>query len=231
MEIKIEKTFIGDFGIPLTLFCMNDKDPETYAKQFFRTGIEENDNFMIKDYGKYRGVNFVWQVMMDAKPEDIRKFFKSKDLFGHVDNFREEGKSTWQWKPVIRSNITEFVYDDIVKLLEKGIKLEINGNSGRIGIREGAYHFVGMEWFKAAYIQCYNEDNGIKKDCFITTAVCDSFGKADDCYELTTFLMKFKKVEINYFLQIIDDRKSDESFKQPLNDERLLIHFIITTVD
>ena len=23
--------------------------------------------------------------------------------------------------------------------------------------------------------------------CFITTAVCDNFGKADDCYELTTF--------------------------------------------
>ena len=23
--------------------------------------------------------------------------------------------------------------------------------------------------------------------CFITTAVCDSFGKADDCYELTAF--------------------------------------------
>ena len=26
-----------------------------------------------------------------------------------------------------------------------------------------------------------------KPGCFITTAVCDSFGKADDCYELTAF--------------------------------------------
>lgn len=26
-----------------------------------------------------------------------------------------------------------------------------------------------------------------QNNCFITTAVCDSFGKADDCYELTTF--------------------------------------------
>lgn len=28
-----------------------------------------------------------------------------------------------------------------------------------------------------------NQNNG----CFITTAVCDNFGKSDDCYELTTF--------------------------------------------
>ena len=27
----------------------------------------------------------------------------------------------------------------------------------------------------------------VKKNCFITTAVCDNFGKADDCYELTMF--------------------------------------------
>ena len=32
-----------------------------------------------------------------------------------------------------------------------------------------------------------NEYYKNKKVCFITTAVCDSFGKSDDCYELTTF--------------------------------------------
>lgn len=32
-----------------------------------------------------------------------------------------------------------------------------------------------------------DDDNGGKVGCFITTAVCDSFGKPDDCYELTTF--------------------------------------------
>lgn len=32
-----------------------------------------------------------------------------------------------------------------------------------------------------------NEYYKNKKACFITTAVCDSFGKSDDCFELTTF--------------------------------------------
>lgn len=32
-----------------------------------------------------------------------------------------------------------------------------------------------------------NKSNKKKDGCFITTAVCDSFGKADDCYELTMF--------------------------------------------
>ena len=33
-----------------------------------------------------------------------------------------------------------------------------------------------------------NQSNGSKDEgCFITTAVCDSFGKPDDCFELTTF--------------------------------------------
>ena len=32
-----------------------------------------------------------------------------------------------------------------------------------------------------------NNNNSNNNDCFITTAVCDSFGKADDCYELMMF--------------------------------------------
>ncbi|MBR6712781.1 MAG: hypothetical protein IKI76_07295 [Selenomonadaceae bacterium] len=37
--------------------------------------------------------------------------------------------------------------------------------------------------------QQQNQPNAQQNDegCFITTAVCGSFGKADDCYELTTF--------------------------------------------
>lgn len=36
--------------------------------------------------------------------------------------------------------------------------------------------------------QQQNQSNTPKDEgCFITTAVCDSFGKSDDCYELTTF--------------------------------------------
>lgn len=46
----------------------------------------------------------------------------------------------------------------------------------------------------AGYVQAFKDrvDRGEKdkpkpSSCFITTAVCDNFGKADDCYELTTF--------------------------------------------
>lgn len=59
MQVNIEKDFIGTSGMPLTLFCMNNKDPEEFARGFFRTGFKENDNFVIEDNGHYRGVNFV----------------------------------------------------------------------------------------------------------------------------------------------------------------------------
>lgn len=193
MEVRIEKNFIGKSGMPLTLFCMNNNDPEEFAKGFFRTGFfrpgyEDSDNFMIEDNGRYRGVNFVWQVMKNATPEDVRKYSKNTLFYGNTVNFRDDKRDTWNWdSPWIKPIITDTVRRDIVDLLEKGIELEINGRRGRIGVNEGIYHFVGMKWFKIAYVKCYNEDNGIKEGCFVTTAVCDSFGKPDDCYELTAF--------------------------------------------
>lgn len=47
-----------------------------------------------------------------------------------------------------------------------------------------------MSWDKAAMIQEAKYRTGQEERpslCFITTAVCNNFGKADDCYELTTF--------------------------------------------
>ena len=44
-------------------------------------------------------------------------------------------------------------------------------------------------------------------------------------------VMILKKDGMNYLFQVIDDRKFDESFKQPLNDERLLINFAMSIVD
>lgn len=69
-------------------------------------------------------------------------------------------------------------------MIEKGIELEINSRRGIIDTYAGAIHFFGIEW---SYIKCYNEDNGIKGGCFITTAVYENFGKSDDCFELTMF--------------------------------------------
>lgn len=46
-------------------------------------------------------------------------------------------------------------------------------------------------WDRAAATKEFQYRTGLderpSKGCFITTAVCDSFGKADDCYELTAF--------------------------------------------
>ena len=48
----------------------------------------------------------------------------------------------------------------------------------------------GNEDAKKALDNLINSNNSLlnfKKGCFITTAVCDSFNKPDDCYELTMF--------------------------------------------
>ena len=47
----------------------------------------------------------------------------------------------------------------------------------------------GSGYDRAAAIKEAEYRTGRKErpPCFITTAVCDSFGKADDCYELTAF--------------------------------------------
>ena len=46
-------------------------------------------------------------------------------------------------------------------------------------------------WDRAAATKEFQYRTGLderpSKGCFITTAVCESFGKADDCYELTAF--------------------------------------------
>lgn len=187
MNIKIEKTFIGSSGIPLTLFCVNNENPVSFAKRFFKTGFKENDNFVIKDNSNYRGKNIVWQAMMDAKPEDIRKYCRNSIIFGHTKNLRDDNKGTWKWDPIIKLNLIAMIRSDIAEFLQKGIELEVNGLRGTLNANEGAYHFVGMDWIKEAYIQCYNEDNGIKEGCFVTTAVCNSLSKSDDCFELTAF--------------------------------------------
>lgn len=190
--ILIEKTFIGESGMLLTLHSMNRRDPEDFAKSFFKTGFQENDNFIVQDDGNYRGTNFVWQVMMNATKEDIRRYFKTS-FINRVDSFRDDYRGTWKWgstaakSNMIKVNMIEIARRDIVAFLEKGIEMELNGYRGKIGTRDGIYHFVGMDWFKQAYIQCYNEDNGIKEGCFITTAVCNNLGKSDDCFELMTF--------------------------------------------
>lgn len=67
-----------------------------------------------------------------------------------------------------------------------------NGNCGLTTDREKAKYYFSLA---AEYGQIYgknqlkeiNNASASSSSCFITTAVCNSFGKPDDCYELTSF--------------------------------------------
>ena len=200
MEAKINKIFVGNSGIPLTLISINNKKPSVFEKEFSRLGLHTYDYFITQDNGIYRGVNFAWQAMIQCTVDDIRKLYKKwyesetdsevKNIF--AKKFLDEKKEIYfhkecTWEKVGRESFVTAINKDkdLLDLLEKGIRMEIDGNPAWIKITDGAYHFVGLDWIKTAYEKCYKEDN--PGDCFITTAVCDSFGKADDCYELTTF--------------------------------------------
>jgi len=103
-----------------------------------------------------------------------------------MNNFRDEsGVLKWENHKDV---YFEIVRKNIVNLLEKEIYFDVDGHNEMINCYSGAIHFVCMGWFKDAYVQCYNKDNDIKDEgCFVTTAVCENFGKPDDCYELTAF--------------------------------------------
>ena len=200
MEAKINKVFIEKWEIPLTLISINDKPPAVFEQEFSKAGLQKHDFFISKFYGDYVGVNLVWQAMMQLKPEELRNYYKScyksedseiKDACTETFDFNEKGEvhfgknDTWEKKG--RSFFKTQIYDELSELLEEGIEFKIDEKPLQIDSFAGVYHFIGLEWIKSAYTKCYNEDNGIKEGCFITTAVCDNFNKPDDCYELTTF--------------------------------------------
>ena len=74
-----------------------------------------------------------------------------------------------------RSNALE-VFEHVRPLLQ------IASRSEDHQVREGAQYVLRQ--IQEAEKDIRQQQNN---SCFITTAVCDSFGKADDCYELTTF--------------------------------------------
>lgn len=58
--------------------------------------------------------------------------------------------------------------------------LQIATRSSNKGTRDGARNLLQQ-------IRDLKTERANQNNCFITTAVCDSFGKPDDCFELTTF--------------------------------------------
>ena len=77
---------------------------------------------------------------------------------------------------------------------------EDSSNMSRSQLRDAAWRAAINNDRAAAFAYAQNYDKKLKQEqdermngdkggggCFITTAVCGSFGKPDDCYELTTF--------------------------------------------
>lgn len=183
MKINIDKVFYGRHGEPLTLININDEDFESFADSFSRTGLQEHEYFCLYEEEEYSGFNIVWQCIV--KPEDVRKFFKN---LWNKKSIKFDREITWD---IARATVENILRHDIINLCDSGINVKSKDNRRfKITGNDTAKfaHFVGLQWFKESYIRCYNQDNGIKDGgCFITTAVCDNFGKADDCYELTKF--------------------------------------------
>lgn len=67
-----------------------------------------------------------------------------------------------------------------------------NGNCGLKEDKEMAKYYFGLaaelgHSYSQKELNKMNNSSSSSSSCFITTAVCNSFGKPDDCYELTSF--------------------------------------------
>ncbi|MBR2179740.1 MAG: hypothetical protein IJ862_05035 [Selenomonadaceae bacterium] len=181
MKIDIKKKFSGEYGIPLTLWSINNENIVSFAKDFGQSGFQKNEYFIMYEESYYKGINIVWQCEVNAK--DIRELFKRQWNWG---DFR--GNIPWEQ---VSPMLYEMIRYDINTLCNSGITLNLPDRKFRIDGSNFSKlaHFVGCQWLKDAYIKCCREDNNDHKEegCFITTAVCTHFGKIDDCYELTMF--------------------------------------------
>lgn len=111
----------------------------------------------------------------------------------------EGGNADCMW---MLGNIWENIYTVMDSENEKQYQKELQdvpGEDNQLRAANLALHWyeqaanAGVEQAKQAYDEFFNKVSGKGSSsgngggCFITTAVCDSFGKADDCYELTAF--------------------------------------------
>ena len=172
--IGIFATFESRRGFPLQLHSINNHIQDSNA-----------DDIVFCDENSYNGINVWWRC--DPEPDVVRKIFK---------NITSKTKFDVTWDD-FKGTLSNAVAEDLWVLLKRGIKVKSDDRNydeySNIDIRikaSDAYkmkHKIAMNIFKKNYVKCYNADNGIQSVCFVTTAVCDSFGKSDDCFELTTF--------------------------------------------
>ena len=172
--IGVFTTLTSRRGLPMEFRTINNLN-ETFGSEEI---IFCNEN-------TYNGVNLWWWC--EPEPEDVRKIFKnitSKTKFDITwDNFRR----------TLINVVSEYLQD----MFKKGIHVKSRDDNGE-KYSNLDFHFessdfyklrhsVRLGYFKKSYVKCYNADNGIQDGCFVTTAVCDSFDKPDDCFELLSF--------------------------------------------
>ena len=186
-DVNIWTQFNSRHGLPLMLGTITEVIP---------TFQEEHQTIIVYDENKYNGINVIWRC--DPEVEEIR------DIFQNINPNSDKIDIDWD---TFKEILIEVMTEDIWDLCKKGFDVKKQNTDENIYVKPsyamGMAHFVLCNVFKKSYTKCYNADNGIKDGCFITTAVCDNFGKADDCYELKTF----RHFRDNWLVNQIDGEK------------------------
>lgn len=156
------------------------------------------------DKGVVNAMNWVGSFYKDGEGvqqnfQEALKWFKKSGDGGNTDAMMNVSLMYFKGEHISEDKVAAFIW------CEKAAKA---GNSTAMDFLAWLYHRgfgTATDYSKAKYwyekaIEAGNENSRKNLDsllddmrpksddsCFITSAVCDSFGKADDCYELTAF--------------------------------------------
>ncbi|MBR1730265.1 MAG: hypothetical protein IJ728_12175 [Selenomonadaceae bacterium] len=166
--IGIHVMFNSNHLLPLQLFTINNNDKTSGEHEI--TIFDENN---------FNGINMVWRC--DPEQDEVRNIFYK---------ITSKKKIDIAWNDFRANLLDKIVKDDIWKLCKNGIHVKTRDENKKIDLKSSDIynmkHQIIVNLFRNSYVKCYNADNGIKDGCFITTAICEYFGKSDDCRELTT---------------------------------------------
>ena len=181
-RFDIWKKFSCSYGLPLDFGTIVQNYPVDSSADYFITFCDETN---------LNGVEVAWRC--DPSADEVRKIFSNM--------FPSNSKIDKDWKSfeiILINCIKEDIFN-LCKLgfnskgkdyyakkdtgIEKIVDLKID-SSDALRMK----HKIYLNVFETNYTKCYKKDNGIEDEgCFITTAVCQNFGKPDNCYELMAF--------------------------------------------
>ena len=151
------------------------------------------------DCMNYLGVMYAnGKGITENKNEAVRWYRKAMDA-GSTWGIHNLGYCYYYGKGVEENNAKAFEYFSKAAQEGNSSSMIFLGHMYKKGYYVSRDYGQAVYWYRKAreagnedakeYIdEIYSErNNNSSGGCFITTAVCDSFGKADDCYELTAF--------------------------------------------